>query len=312
MSGQLPPIQWPDGKDFAFSVFDDPDGQLLPVSERIYGFLGDLGFRTTKAVWMVDPVREPNSPGDTCQNPAFRKHCLELQEAGFEIGWHHAAAHGSFREETIAALDAFRDCFGAYPSSMANHYNEEAIYWTADRLTGWRRAAYKALSRGKSQRYFGADESSPYFWGDICRERIRYCRNFVFAGPNNLNECPWAPYHDASKPYVQAWFASTEGANCAAYKRHLTEQAQDQVEAEGGLCLMYTHYAHWFMEDGVLDPRFIELMRRLSKKNGWFAPVSTILDYVREQRGGLHELTPAERGKLERRWLREKVLRGTS
>lgn len=312
MSIQPPRIQWPHGKAFAFTVFDDPDGQLLPGSERIYGFLGDLGFRTTKSIWMADPIREPNSPGDTCQDPAFRKHCLRLQEQGFEIGWHHAAAHGSFRQETIAALDAFRDCFGHDPHSMANHYNEEAIYWTADRLSGWRRTAYQLLTGGRTQRYHGGDEASPYFWGDVCRERIRYCRNFVFEGPNNLNECPWAPYSDATKPYVQAWFASTEGANCNSYKQRLNEAAQDRLEAEGGLCIMYTHFGHWYIEDGVLDRRFAELMQRLSRKNGWFAPTSTILDYIRDQRGGVHELSPGERSSVERKWLTEKIFRGTS
>ena len=308
----LPRIAWPGGKTFAFTIFDDPDAQTLEDSERIYGFLAELGLRTTKAIWMTGPIREENSPGETCANPAFREHCLELQQAGFEIGWHHAAPHASFRDETIAALDAFRDCFGADPSSMANHYNDEAIYWTADRLTGWRRAAYRALSRGRDRRYFGADPASPYFWGDICRERIRYCRNFVFRGANNLRECPWAPYHDPSKPYVQAWFSSTEGANCASFVQGIDEAAQDRLEAEGGLCIMYTHFGHHFRPGGALHPRFRELMERLSRKNGWFAPATTILDFLARRQGGPYPLGPAERARLERNWLKEKLFHGTS
>jgi hypothetical protein len=52
-------------------------------------------------------------------------------------------------------------------------------------------------------------------------------------------------------------------------------------------------------------------MVRLSRKNGWFAPVSTLLDYLRRQRGD-HVLTDGERWSLERRWLWRKMLCGTS
>src|SRR5208283_979207 len=40
-------IKWPKGRNFAFTVFDDPDGQSLEVTQLVYSFLGDLGFRTT-------------------------------------------------------------------------------------------------------------------------------------------------------------------------------------------------------------------------------------------------------------------------
>ena len=52
-------------------------------------------------------------------------------------------------------------------------------------------------------------------------------------------------------------------------------------------------------------------MKRLSQKKGWFVPVGTLLDYLRTQRGG-HILDIAERRRLERRWLRGKLLHGTS
>jgi hypothetical protein len=54
-------------------------------------------------------------------------------------------------------------------------------------------------------------------------------------------------------------------------------------------------------------------MRQMAGRNGWFAPVSTILDHMRETQGDW-ELNDAERGLLERRWLRDKLrsLRATS
>ena len=47
-------------------------------------------------------------------------------------------------------------------------------------------------------------------------------------------------------------------------------------------------------------------MERLASGNGWFVPVSTLLDYLVERRG-LVELTAGQRGALERRWLRSKA-----
>ena len=111
-----PRPQWPENKSFAFTVFDDPDAQLLKHSREIYAFLADLGFRTTKGVWPSGPLREPNSPGDTCANAEYREHVIRLQESDFEIGYHNNAPHSSTRAEIIAGLDAFREYFGRDPS----------------------------------------------------------------------------------------------------------------------------------------------------------------------------------------------------
>jgi hypothetical protein len=52
-------------------------------------------------------------------------------------------------------------------------------------------------------------------------------------------------------------------------------------------------------------------MERLSRRNGWFAPVSTVLDHIVAQRGE-HILTDRERSRLEWAWLSEKLRRGTA
>jgi hypothetical protein len=69
-----PFISWPEERRFAFTVFDDLDGQALETSRLIYGFLADLGFRTTIAVWQLGARREPNSGGETCANPLYVDH----------------------------------------------------------------------------------------------------------------------------------------------------------------------------------------------------------------------------------------------
>jgi hypothetical protein len=306
------PVAWPDGKTFAFTIFDDPDAQTYADGRAIYAFLRERGFRTTRGVWPGPAVRTPNSGGETCDNAPYRRHTADLQHDGFEIGYHNTTKHSSTREEIAHGLDLFRDYFGHDPASMANHYNEEAIYWGPARVTPPLRTVYQLATLGRTNaRHAGEVEGHASFWGDLCRERIRYCRNFVFADINTLAACPGMPYHDPRRPFVNAWYASTEGSNVSRFVDAISEANQDRLEAEGGACIMYTHFGHGYVQDGRLHARFKALMTRLSQKNGWFVPVSTLLDHLRQQRDGL-DITDAERQSLERRWLWEKMFRGTS
>jgi hypothetical protein len=307
-----PTVTWPDGKRFAFTVFDDPDAQTVEMGQLVYGLLSDLGFRTTRAVWPQAPVRTPNSGGATCGDRGYRDHTLALQTQGFEVGYHHTTCHSSTRGEIIQGLETFRACFGHDPFSMANHYNAEAIYWGGARLSPPLRTVYTLATLGRTRgAHFGEVEHQPYFWGDLCRDRVHYCRNFVYADVNTLAACPWMPYHDPMRPFVRAWYASSEGSNVVRFLAMLSEANQDRLEAEGGACIMYAHFGHGFVEGGRLNTRFTQLMKRLAGKNGWFVPVSTLLDYLRRQ-CGITTLATRERRSLERRWLGQKLLRGTS
>jgi len=54
-------------------------------------------------------------------------------------------------------------------------------------------AAYRAagvLLWDHPVRSEGHDPASPYFWGDLCRDRIEYWRNFTFATSDVLTACP--------------------------------------------------------------------------------------------------------------------------
>ncbi len=308
------PIRWPHGKRFAFTIFDDPDSQTSEITRRAYGLLDELGFRTTKGVWPVRGMREPSDYGATCAEPEHLKLVLDLQKRGFEIGLHCVTLHTSTREETRAGLDRFAELFGGDPKTLAMHYFcDENLYWGADRLSGWRRSVYNLLTRGTQQnRYFGHVEGHPYFWGDLCRARIRYVRNFVFSDINTLNACDFFPYHDPSRNYVQQWFCSTEGSNVQRATATLTEQNQDRLEEEGGACILYTHFGHGYVEGESMNARFLELITRLSRKNGWFVPVATLLDYLADQHGGCTTISDRQRATLERRWLFEKLRRGSS
>jgi hypothetical protein len=306
-------MKWPEGKRFAFSVFDDPDSQSLEDGRAIYSLLADFGFRTTKGVWTLGPFRQGNSRSETCDNPACLRHVLDLQNQGFEIGFHNASLRSSEREVTGAALETFKRYFGQYPSSMSNHFsNHEAIYWGEARVGGAARLLYRLAKNGESIAYSGQREDSPYFWGGLCQTHVRYCRNLVFRNIDTHRICPEMPYHDPARPYVRAWYASSEGANTPLFLETISEANQDRLEEQQGACIMYTHFGKGFVDPGGPVRRFRELTYRLSLRNGWFVPVTTLLDYLRARHGGERILSPQERRRLEGRWMGEKMRYGTS
>jgi hypothetical protein len=312
MRAERKPVKWPGGKAFAFTIFDDPDGQTLESGRIVYDFLADLGFRTTKAVWPLGPIRTPSDPGGSCADPEYLEWSRELQEVGFEIALHNARNHTSTRNETRQGLDRFRELFGHDPHSMANHYFcDENIYHGQYRVSGTRRLIYNVATRGKNRAFFGHVPGHELFWGDLCRERVRYLRNFVFDEIDTLAACPFMPYHDPQRPFVKAWFAGSDGNRREAFVKQIREANQDRLAASGGACIMYTHFGHWYVDNGKLDPDFARLMKRLAGMNGWFVPVYQLLDHLVARRG-LHTITPRERRTLEWRWLRYKLLRGTT
>jgi hypothetical protein len=299
---------WPDGKRFALSIYDDTDRATLENVPHVYKLLRDLGFRTTKTVWPIDGKRAPAvSGGTTCEDPAYLAWVKELARDGFEIALHNVTYHGSTREDVRRGLDRFVEMFGHDPATMANHTEcEEGMYWGAARMTGIRRSIYRLTTVRRNRRYFGHVPGSPHFWGDMCRDRIAYVRNFTFADVDTLAACPFMPYYDPERPFVRAWFAASEGGKCSIFNETLDEKAQDRLVERGGACIMYTHFGKNFVRDGTVDARFAALMRRLSRIGGWFVPVNTLLDHIAKQRG-VHEITQRERARLEWRWLRHKV-----
>lgn len=306
-------IIWPREKDFAFTVFDDTDLATLDNVREVYSFLADCGFRTTKSVWPVRGYKKPLIGGSTCEDSDYLDWLHKLKNSGFEIGYHNTTFHSSLREETIRGIESFVALFGHPPRSLANHADcLESIYWGNYRLSGFNELIYNLLTRNRNKRLFqGHIEESPYFWGDICKENIQYVRNFVFAEMNTLKACPIMPYHDQQRPYVNYWFASSEGHNIDSFIRCINERNQDCLEEEGGACIMYTHFACGFYRDSKIDSRFRFLMKRFSRKNGWFVPVSTLLDHLLEVKGH-HSITDKERKRLERKWLSHKLRVGSN
>lgn len=304
---------FPGSKTFAFTVFDDTDLATVEKVRPVYELLCDLGMRTTKSVW-VYPASSPALPfagSQTLEDPEYLAFVRWLRGEGFEIAFHNASMVSSRRETTSAALERFRDLMGEYPRVHANHHdNRENLYWGHERLDlpvlRWLVAVLRRSSRSS-----GHIPDSPYFWGDICSRRLQYVRNFVFPEINLMRINPGMPYRDPRRPCVPYWFSSSEGGSVRTFNRLLSPENQDRLEREGGVCIVYTHFASGFVEDGKVQRETESLLRRLSQKGGWFVPVSTLLDHLL----GLRKeevLSRRERAAMELRWFAGKMLRGTS
>ena len=302
-------MRWPNNKKFVFTIFDDTDNSSLHNTRDVYSFLYDIGLLTTKSAWVLEGNSSGYYKGSTFQDKDYLKWLLELESKGFEIGYHMAKYESSTRKESKRALEIFKKEFDNYPRAMANHSQcRENIYWGSHRLTGLNKLFYNLITFGKyNNKFRGHDKNSKYFWGDLCKDKIRYVRNFVFNDINTLSMCPYMPYHDMKRPYVNYWFASSNGINLNKFNYLLSESNQDALIESGGACIVYTHFAEGFIQSGKLNKKFKQLMLRLSKNDGWFVPASTLLDFLHKKNSG-HIVTDSQRKLLERAWLKDQIM----
>jgi hypothetical protein len=306
-------VRFPDNRRFAFTILDDTDHSTVENVGPVYEVLARLGFRTTKTVWPLAPRREFRIGGSTLEDPAYRDFVLDLRGRGFEIAFHGALCHSATREETEEGLHRFREVIGYYPRVHANHHNNaENIYWGAARLsTAGPRLLYRLATMRRSQSFEGERRESPHFWGDLCHRHVRYVRNFVFRRLNLLHVNLTLPYHDPDRPYVPFWFSSSEAPDLGRFCEALQPERQDRLEAEGGVAILYTHFANGFVTGGKPDAGFCRLLERLASRPGWFVPVGDLLDHLRQQQGD-RVIPRHERAAMERRWIWEKLRHGTS
>jgi hypothetical protein len=299
-------IRWPGGKQFAFTFCDDTDFATLENTRPVYDFLNELGLRTTKLVWLFDGHASGGDIGTSCTDAAYLDWVHTLQRQGHEVGLHNVAPDSSPRLHTEKGLAQFAALFGGPPRVHCNHgICRDNLYWGAHRLSGWRRVLYNTYSRNVRQDISeGHLPESEFFWGDLALEQIHYVRNFTFDQLNTLACCPQMPYHDPTKPYVNFWFAGSNAASAKHFRQNFSRATVDQLIAEGGLCLAYTHFGAQYYQDGQLDAHFRKMMRYIASQPGWFAPVSEILDFLRQDAAPTaRQLTARERGQLEWRWL---------
>ena len=119
------------------------------------------------------------------------------------------------------------------------------------------------------------------------------------------------PYKDTTKPFVNYWFASSEGNNVETFNKCISDKNQDRLEKEGGACIMYTHFADGFSQNGKISKNFKEQMTKLSKRNGWFVTVSTLLEFLKKE-NKYTEINSEQRRLLEWKWLFDKLILGST
>lgn len=273
-------IEWPHGREFAFTVVDDTDGATVKNVKPVYDYLYEKGLLTTKTVWAF-PVRDEVFKGQCLEDEDYLAFLRELRERGFELAFHNAGSGSFRREETAAALELFRDLFGEYPRMHINHAsNAENIYWGGKRFSPMIRKLYSLLR--KNVRSLGDEEGSEYFWGDLAKAHIKYIRNRTFRDINTIKADPRLVYAETGKEkYSNYWFSSSDGMRLAPFLKLLSRGNVDRLVKERGCCIVYTHFAYDFVdEEGTLSEDFRQCIDYIASKNGWFAPASEILDYL--------------------------------
>jgi len=302
---------FPNGKRFAFTILDDTDDSTVSNVAPVYALLRDIGMRTTKTVW---PVACPEGSrlffaGETLEDQGHLRFAHKLADAGFEIASHGATMESSDRERTLRGLEFLKTEFGAYPRLFCNHgFNRENLYWGGKRFQSQMlRRLVQFAPVYRTNTYHGDDERSPFFWGDQCLAHIRYVRNFTFRRLNMLNVNPQMPYRLRHTKYVNFWFSTSDAPDVGAFNRLLTRARIDELEEQGGVCIISTHLGKGFVQDGSLHTDTEAILRYVANKPGWFVPVSDILDHMRRVRDQGSELSGLNCLKLDLRYLADKL-----
>lgn len=301
-------IKWPKDKKFAFTIVDDTDNGTVENIKPVYDFLYSKGILATKTVW-VYPSRD-HFTGGSLLDRGYLEFILDLKDKGFEIGLHSVGSGVFKREEILRGINLFHEKLGFYPYIHINHGNNpDNIYWGYERYQWFLRNIFKLLY-GKRRKYYGADLDSSYFWGDICKEKVKYIRNYTFNDINTLKIDPLMPYIDRSKErFSNYWFSSSDGHTVKEFNFLIRKENIDRLENEGGACIVYTHFAYNFVNDqGQLDREFVENMDYLSTKNGWFVPASTLLDYLLSQKKEVYA-SKSYLIRLDLRWALDRVVK---
>lgn len=303
--------EYPGRRRFAFTVYDDTDVATLENIAPVYTALAERQMRCTKTVW---PLNWPGASSNfrdsaTLEDPAYAAFVRALADDGFEIGWHNATMESSDRAATERALARFGEVFGCLPRVHANHaYNQENLYWGEARLDSpLLRLLYARLNGRPAGFYQGHCPGTPWFWGDLCQQHFEYVRNLSFDTVNLLSVNPTLPYTDATRPYARWWFSATDAEDADAFVRLLTPSALDALEADGGVCIVATHFGKGFAPGGRLRDDVRGVLDDLARRPGWFVPVGTLLDHLRQTRGG--PLPSGEWRRMQWRWAADLVRR---
>ncbi len=287
-------LRWPPHPYRAgFTITDDTDAADLASVRAVYDVLAAHGVRVTKTVWAFPPLEPCGIPalppsiqrGITLEDPGYLSYCMDLAAKGFEITLHGATA-GNNRRATIERAFALLDRHFPHAHTYICHAkNADNPYWQEKVVArGPLRWLVKVYARG--HRCSGEDPASAYFWGDLCRERVRYIRLYRTRDPNTLAANPSMPYFEREKPYVRSWFAATKRSFAAVT---VTEDGVlASLERDWGLCVLYQYLYRWaepgtgHAGDPRVRPEFVRGVERLAAHpRVWCDTATRLLDRVR-------------------------------
>jgi hypothetical protein len=301
---------FPNGAKFAFTIFDDTDNATIENIKPVYDLLINCNIKITKSIWVYPP--RGNFKGDCLLDHDYREFIEQLLNKGFEIGSHNVGDGVFYRDEILNGYTIFKNTTGYFPSIHTNHVsNPDNLYWWDKRFEWPVSFIYRLIAKNGNKKNAGESINSQHFWGDFSKKHIKYIRNLTFNGVNTLSSDPRMPYQiERNSKFSNFWFSSSDGHSLEEFN-HLTRPENiDKLESENGVCIIYTHLASNFVDaHGNVDPTFKKNIEYISKKNGWFVPVSQILDHLAlvnsttQDPGYLYKL------KINIRWLIDRCIK---
>jgi hypothetical protein len=309
-------MKFPSGKDFIFTVLDDTDVSTLGNIKPVYDFLTETKIFTTKTVWPCSFDGQSAYAGShTLEDKDYADYVRELSDRGFEIAYHGASMESSTRDKILLSFKIYHDIFGSYPRTYAAHSgNRDNLYWGVQRFNSpFIRFFYrKFIYKDRADFYSGHDVNSVYYWGDIAKNHISYTRNLTYNSINLLNISSNIVYKDNNKPLLNNLFITADAENVEDFCALISKENQDRLEKQRGICILSTHFGKGFVDNGHLHPRARLLIESLSKRNGWFAPVCEVLDYLSSINQGIPSISRKDLFNLERKWLFHALVRRVS
>jgi len=214
------------------------------------------------------------------------------------------------RDDIKKGLNRYHEVLGEYPRIYAAHgLNRDNLYWGEHRfafkLTRW---LYRLLTSDNACHYQGHIEGSPYFWGDLAKQHLEYVRSFTFTNLNLLALNVPVVYRNNATPWVNNWYLTCDAENVEEFNALISRENQQKLEDEGGLCIVSTHFGKGFIDGGDVHSTTKRLLRQLSERDGWFAPVSDLLDFYVDQ-VGCSEIGKAGLLLLELRFFGDSLIR---
>lgn len=281
-----------------FCITDDTDAATLETVRLVYDFLLSVNLPTTKTVWAFEPKHPcgiPATPastlrGVTLQDRDYLNYCRSLRAQGFEIALHGASAGNNTRDMIIAAFNLLESEFGNDGTYICHAKNADNIYWEHKTAPGY--LSHLLVKRFSRYQCFGEQKNSPYFWGDVCADKVKQIRLFRTRNTNTLAFNPSMPYFDERKPYVRSWFSATK----RSFHDCTSEDALDKLCRENGLTVLY-QYLHRYADGsraGVSSQFEVDALRLVNHPDIWTATTAQAMDRLRAMRRvfiGFHKNT---------------------